>query len=50
MSENGISPPSRQMDEFEEMVFEYTRRMGLNNEEVGLSLPLKPTHTTCPAH
>ncbi|KAJ5805108.1 hypothetical protein N7474_010995 [Penicillium riverlandense] len=33
MSENGISPPSRQMDEFEEMVFEYTRRMGLNNEE-----------------
>ncbi|KAJ5604646.1 hypothetical protein N7510_009800 [Penicillium lagena] len=33
MSEHGIRPPSRQMDEFEEMVFEYTQRMGLGSDE-----------------
>jgi hypothetical protein len=36
------------MDEFEEMVFEYSRRMGLGNDEVGLSLPLSLTPTTGP--
>lgn len=42
MSEPGVSPPSRQMDEFEELVFEYTRRMGLVDNDVGppsVSLP-----------
>jgi hypothetical protein len=34
MSEAGIQRPARQLDEFEELVFEYTSRMGLGNEEV----------------
>lgn len=36
MSEHAIKPPARQMDEFEELVYEYTTRMGLGNEEVRL--------------
>lgn len=39
MSESGIQPPARQLDEFEELVFEYTSRMGLGNDEVGLPKP-----------
>lgn len=34
MSDEGIRPPARKLDEFEELVFEYTNRMGLGNEEV----------------
>ncbi|CAI7676850.1 unnamed protein product [Penicillium pancosmium] len=33
MSEAGIQRPARQLDEFEELVYEYTSRMGLGNEE-----------------
>jgi hypothetical protein len=36
MSEAGIQRPARQLDEFEELVYEYTSRMGLGNEEVCL--------------
>lgn len=36
MSEAGIQRPARQLDDFEELVFEYTSRMGLGNEEVSL--------------
>lgn len=39
MSEAGIQRPARQLDEFEELVFEYTSRMGLGNEEVSLQTP-----------
>lgn len=34
MSDRAIRPPARQLDEFEELVYEYTTRMGLGNEEV----------------
>lgn len=34
MSEYSIKAPERQMDEFEELVYEYSGRMGLGNEEV----------------
>ncbi|KAJ5133341.1 Thioesterase superfamily [Penicillium atrosanguineum] len=34
MSEHAIKAPARQMDEFEELVYEYTIRMGLGSEEV----------------
>jgi hypothetical protein len=34
MSDEGIRPPARKLDEFEELVYEYTSRMGLGNEEV----------------
>lgn len=34
MSHNAISAPPRQLDEFEQLVYEYTARMGLGNEEV----------------
>lgn len=34
MSEFGIQPPARELDEFEQLVFEYTSRMGLGNEKV----------------
>jgi hypothetical protein len=37
MSGNAISAPSRKLDEFEELVYEYTARMGLGNE--GVSTP-----------
>ncbi|KAJ5243198.1 hypothetical protein PENSTE_c001G03079 [Penicillium steckii] len=33
MSEPGIQPPTRKLDEFEELVFEYTSRMGLGSEQ-----------------
>ncbi|KOS48335.1 hypothetical protein ACN38_g753 [Penicillium nordicum] len=32
MSGNAIGAPSRKLDEFEELVYEYTARMGLGNE------------------
>ncbi|CAI7615814.1 unnamed protein product [Penicillium glandicola] len=32
MSDNAIIAPSRKLDEFEELVYEYTGRMGLGNE------------------
>jgi hypothetical protein len=34
MSDHAIAAPSRELDEFEELVFQYTGRMGLGNEEV----------------
>lgn len=34
MSDEGIRAPARKLDEFEELVYEYTSRMGLGNEEV----------------
>ena len=34
MSQNAIGAPARQLDEFEQLVYEYTARMGLGNEEV----------------
>lgn len=34
MPEHAIKPPARQLDEFEELVYEYTIRMGLGSEEV----------------
>lgn len=34
MSEHAIGAPARKLDEFEELVYEYTTRMGLGNEEV----------------
>lgn len=37
MSEYTIGAPARKLDEFEELVYEYTNRMGLGNEEVCLS-------------
>lgn len=40
MSEPGIQPPTRKLDEFEELVFEYTSRMGLGSEQVSLSMPI----------
>lgn len=42
MSEHAIRPPARQMDEFEELVYEYTTRMGLGNDEVSPSTSLQP--------
>lgn len=32
MSGNAIGAPSRKLDEFEELVYEYTARMGLGSE------------------
>lgn len=34
MSDEGIRRPARKLDEFEELVYEYTGRMGLGSEEV----------------
>ena len=34
MSEHAIGAPARKLDDFEELVYEYTTRMGLGNEEV----------------
>lgn len=39
MSGNAIGAPSRKLDEFEELVYEYTARMGLGNEAVSNSVP-----------
>lgn len=36
MSDEGIRPPARKLDEFEKLVYEYTSRMGLGNDEVRL--------------
>jgi hypothetical protein len=33
-ADNAISAPSRKLDEFEELVYEYTGRMGMGNEDV----------------
>lgn len=38
MSEYTLGAPSRKMDEFEELVYEYTSRMGLGDEGVS-SIP-----------
>ena len=54
MSDHAIAAPSRKLDEFEELVFQYTGRMGLGNEEVcAAATPTptaKPTPTATPAH
>jgi acyl-coenzyme A thioesterase 13 len=34
MSDHAIGSPSRKLDEFEELVYEYTSRMCLGNEGV----------------
>jgi acyl-coenzyme A thioesterase 13 len=34
MSDHAIGAPARKLDEFEELVYEYTGRMGLGNEGV----------------
>jgi hypothetical protein len=34
MSDHALGSPSRQLDEFEQLVYEYTGRMGLGNEGV----------------
>lgn len=39
MSEHAIRPPARKLSEFEELVYEYTTRMGLGNEEVRIHAP-----------
>ncbi|KAJ6154178.1 hypothetical protein N7485_012547 [Penicillium canescens] len=39
MSDHAIAAPSRKLDEFEELVFQYTGRMGHGNEEVCTAAP-----------
>ncbi|KAJ5192264.1 hypothetical protein N7449_008406 [Penicillium cf. viridicatum] len=44
MSGNAIIAPSRKLDEFEELVYEYTARMGLGNEGVNPALTYFKKH------
>jgi hypothetical protein len=48
MSDNAISAPSRKLDEFEQLVYEYTGRMGMGNE--GVSTMCNNQHMNCISH
>lgn len=50
MSDEGIRAPARKLDEFEELVYEYTSRMGLGNEEVRENQRMTPSTGSFPSH
>jgi hypothetical protein len=45
MSDRSITAPARKLDEFEELVFEYTGRMGQGSEEVCATTTSRLTST-----
>jgi hypothetical protein len=50
MSDEGIRRPARKLDEFEELVYEYTGRMGLGSEEVRQKQRITLRAGTFPLH